>query len=353
MTTEQMTFVPHTFTEEDISKGIDPVEAIRNAVGEEQYAVALVEVIKPLAKKWLRHMEYNREISRMYVRKYRMSMENGKWFITNQGLGFNRRGRLIDGDNRLEAFINSQCKSIIMPIAVNISNEAQTMAIDQVNPRKLRHLISMREKRAVDQFEITIANYVWGFSPAALGRLTSVDLDRYMMECHQRRHKPAMNWTMSLYESLPLKRFKTKHEPAIFACAMRAYDYVTRDKKSSDSRKQNMVGKIERFVKVSLDRADPRPGLDGWASNMRKTLDEIRADKLQHGRRGTVTKSGPQLMRRQFYLTVNNTLYKHLKELECSSKSRVTVAKLEHFPFKEEEPGLDERIALRMKSSSF
>jgi hypothetical protein len=347
-----MTFVPHTFTAEDICKGIDPVEEIRKSVGEEQYAVALVEMTKPLAKKWIRRMEFNRKISESHVRKYRRAMDGGKWFLTNQGVGFNRNGKLVDGQNRLRAFIESQCKHLLIPVAVNLHNKAQATAIDQLNTRKLRDQISITEKRLIDQFEITVANYAWCLSPASLGHRTSIDLDVYVDEYHNRHHKAAMDWVMALYESLPTKKYKTKREPAIFACAMRAYEHAMRDKRASEDEKQRMVVKIGRFVRVALDRADPKMG-EGWASKMRVMLDEILSEKLARGMRATITKSGPKYMRRNFYLTVNHTLYKHLNDVACSPTSQIKPSKTEHFPFKEELPGLDERIDLRMKSNSF
>jgi len=353
MMTEQSRFVPHTFTAGEIEKdGTDPIEAIRKAVGDEQYAVALVELTKPLAKKWIKLMAYNRKVSESYVRRYRRIMDKGKWLLTNQGIGFNCNGRLVDGQNRLRAFIDSQRKHVLVPVFANLPNKAQATAIDQLNTRKLRDQISIMEKRPVDQFEITIANYIWYMSPASLGHRESVTLERYMEEYHSRHHKAAMDWVVALYESLPLKRFKTKREPAIFACAMRAYEFVKRDKKLPNAEKGRLVRKIERFVRVSLDRAEPKPG-DGWASKLRIMLDEILAEKLARGMRSTMTKSGPSFVRRQFYLTVNHTLWKHLNDVQCSPSSRVKPSKTEHFPFKEELPGLDERIILRMKSNTF
>lgn len=65
-----------------------------------------VELVTPaLAEKWLANMAQNRNLSENAVLAYAEDMEAGRWEVTNQGIGFDSAGKLIDGQHRLKAVI--------------------------------------------------------------------------------------------------------------------------------------------------------------------------------------------------------------------------------------------------------
>lgn len=67
-------------------------------------------VIDPAkAEHWLKNNFRNRPISEDVVRAYAADMTAGRWTVTHQGLAFNDRDELIDGQHRLRAIILSGC----------------------------------------------------------------------------------------------------------------------------------------------------------------------------------------------------------------------------------------------------
>ncbi len=64
------------------------------------------------ARRWLEsNHESNRKIDRRRVRKLAMSMKNNHWKVSHQGICLDTKGRLIDGQHRLAAIMesNTQC----------------------------------------------------------------------------------------------------------------------------------------------------------------------------------------------------------------------------------------------------
>jgi hypothetical protein len=62
-------------------------------------------VTPELALKWLTNNVRNRTVSDDVVRAYARDMVNGEWVYTHQGLAFNDKDELIDGQHRLQAVI--------------------------------------------------------------------------------------------------------------------------------------------------------------------------------------------------------------------------------------------------------
>lgn len=67
----------------------------------------LVEVTPVLAEKWLGQNHGNRQIRPRKVEAYARDMRNGRWATSGDSIKFDWGGRLIDGQHRLEAVIDS------------------------------------------------------------------------------------------------------------------------------------------------------------------------------------------------------------------------------------------------------
>jgi len=66
------------------------------------------EFITPdMAKKYLLSNAHNRNISLAIVEKYARDMKNGHWLLSDQGIGFDENGLMIDGQHRMMAVIKS------------------------------------------------------------------------------------------------------------------------------------------------------------------------------------------------------------------------------------------------------
>ena len=66
-----------------------------------------MDVTPAMAEDWLRNNFRNRPVSQDVVAAYARDMVNGVWIPTHQGLAFNARDELIDGQHRLMAIIKS------------------------------------------------------------------------------------------------------------------------------------------------------------------------------------------------------------------------------------------------------
>lgn len=64
-----------------------------------------IEVTPALAKKWLKNNFRNRPLRDDVVHAYARDMKNARWVYTHQGIAFNDRDELIDGQHRLSAVV--------------------------------------------------------------------------------------------------------------------------------------------------------------------------------------------------------------------------------------------------------
>lgn len=68
-----------------------------------------LEIVTPaIAEEWLRRNTKNRNKKKLRISRYARDMEHGRWKITHHGIAFDQDGRLIDGQNRLYAVIESE-----------------------------------------------------------------------------------------------------------------------------------------------------------------------------------------------------------------------------------------------------
>lgn len=67
----------------------------------------IVSITPQLAQEWLGTNHKNRNLSSLVVHRYADTMRAGKWLVHNQGIGFDSRGNLVDGQHRLQAVIEA------------------------------------------------------------------------------------------------------------------------------------------------------------------------------------------------------------------------------------------------------
>lgn len=68
---------------------------------------SFVQLTPELAEKWLGQNIGNRNLRRQKVQQYARDMREGNWHTSGQAIQFDWNGRLIDGQHRLEAVIES------------------------------------------------------------------------------------------------------------------------------------------------------------------------------------------------------------------------------------------------------
>lgn len=87
----------------------------------------VVNVTPEMAAEWLeKNVANNRPVRAVEVSKFARDMMNGKWRLTHQGIAFNAEGRLIDGQHRLRAVIQSKC-TVPMMVWYNLPEECLPM----------------------------------------------------------------------------------------------------------------------------------------------------------------------------------------------------------------------------------
>lgn len=88
------------------------------------------------AANWLEHANnHNRKLSDRLVQQYARDMRSGRWRLTHQGIAFDTRGNLIDGQHRLWAVVEANV-AVEMPVWFNVHAE-NLMVVDVGRLRRL------------------------------------------------------------------------------------------------------------------------------------------------------------------------------------------------------------------------
>jgi hypothetical protein len=82
-----------------------------------------IEVTPELARKWLTNNVRNRTVREDVVKAYARDMANGRWIYTHQGLAFNDKDELIDGQHRLNAVILSGLAAVRMMVTFGLPSK--------------------------------------------------------------------------------------------------------------------------------------------------------------------------------------------------------------------------------------
>lgn len=85
--------------------------------------INLVTVTPTIAKQLLNGNDHNRRIRPALVKMLRAEIEQGRWTVTHQGIALDDDGRLIDGQHRLKAIVESDTP-VKMYVAKGIPTDA-------------------------------------------------------------------------------------------------------------------------------------------------------------------------------------------------------------------------------------
>ena len=89
----------------------------------------ILDVTPDLATKWLEGNTHNRPLRHGTVEKYSETMRAKKWRLTHQGIAFDEKGVLIDGQHRLYAIFNSGI-TVKMMVTHGLSMDTQLVIDD-------------------------------------------------------------------------------------------------------------------------------------------------------------------------------------------------------------------------------
>lgn len=115
-------------------------------------SVAIETITPETAKEFLRHSNRNRRINPRYVDMLVRDIRNGKFELTNQGVGFDKNDVFRDGHHRCLAVIKAN-----MPVEMQVTrgmSEEAVLAIDRGNTRSIRDVIDIQSKHIDDRDSI-------------------------------------------------------------------------------------------------------------------------------------------------------------------------------------------------------
>lgn len=168
----------------------------------------VVSVTAEIADKWLATNSHNRNLSKSRIDTYATDMLADKWHLTHQGIAFDSKGVLMDGQHRLEAVKLAQevagkekIIAISMLVTWGVNREAMA-AIDGMLVRKVGdqlHLFDGIENGRRYEAGCRVIRYIENRQYG--GKLT-VDMARDIIT----RHKIGLEWSIGVLTRDPVAR---------------------------------------------------------------------------------------------------------------------------------------------------
>lgn len=141
---------------------------------------------KELVESLLSMNTNNRNVRRGVIECYKQDMADGRWFVTNQGIGVDTNGVLIDGQHRLIALRECGYPSVPLLIVSGLDPLAQA-AVDQHAKRSVRDVWRLAMNADVARAAPAVCNILykdqhgWENARVSPQRLRDV-LDSYVDE---------------------------------------------------------------------------------------------------------------------------------------------------------------------------
>lgn len=98
-----------------------------------------VSITPALAAAWLQRNVKNRKVKTVTLASYVTDMKNQAWLTTHQGVAFNERGELIDGQHRLLAIVESKA-TVTMLVSTGWLEGGRKKTMDAVDRGVVRSL---------------------------------------------------------------------------------------------------------------------------------------------------------------------------------------------------------------------
>lgn len=101
----------------------------------------IITVTPKMADEWLERNNHNRSLSRTFVRRYVEMMQKGKWMLSPDAIAFDQNGRLINGQHRLHAVVESETEQTFI---VSIGHSSRVFEVaDQGRKRNLKQALKL------------------------------------------------------------------------------------------------------------------------------------------------------------------------------------------------------------------
>jgi len=160
----------------------------------------MVEITPDLARSWLDRNTGNRRLNAKYVTRLAHDMKNGDWRPSHEGIAFGVSGRLLDGQHRLSAIVQSDV-TLELPVWRNVPDKS-LMVIDGGKSRSVAdHMkLSGEYPEVTPDIVVTMRSMMRsvGRSHDAAAN-TSASFGRYY-----ERHKDAIHFSMDALPKRPV-----------------------------------------------------------------------------------------------------------------------------------------------------
>lgn len=104
----------------------------------------IITISPELAKEMLaKNMKNNRRLNHEAVRRYARIMKAGGWILSHQGIAFNDKGELIDGQHRLEAIVMANVPVTTMVTYDVCQTEGEAFTIDVGQKRTTQNILQI------------------------------------------------------------------------------------------------------------------------------------------------------------------------------------------------------------------
>jgi len=169
-----------------------PVARSGKLAAEDAGVVTQWMLVSPeMAAQWLRNNFVNRPMSDDVIAAYARDMLNGQWIQTHQGIAFNDRDHLIDGQHRLTAIVRSGLTVAMMvtfglPSKIEGSEMTTMDAVDRGRTRsvadqlKIQH--GMKNGSAIASITAALANLCYNHRTRRLSVGQTLEIYRAFQE---------------------------------------------------------------------------------------------------------------------------------------------------------------------------
>jgi len=158
----------------------------------------IVTVTPDMAKEWLRNNNFNRPLKPRLVEKYVRQILEGNWQRTHQGVAFDEKGIVIDGQHRLHAIVKTG-QNVAMLIFLNESQLVHE-TIDNGKNRSLLDVVRLElHDNTIKGKHISVLKAMWA------GRFCKNQDDLTAIEiCNMlRRYDNAVRFAVDVEADIP------------------------------------------------------------------------------------------------------------------------------------------------------
>lgn len=160
----------------------------------------VIEVTPELAQSYLqRNLESNRQVNHNRVVQYAKDMKSGAWSTTHQGIAFDTRGRLIDGQHRLLAIVEAG-----VPVKLSVTKNAPADAFNHVDlgfGRTNSYVLRTSGEPLSDSMSVAVARAIeFGVGTASAKRQSVFELGAIID-----KHRNAILFVLGDRQGIPRK----------------------------------------------------------------------------------------------------------------------------------------------------